>query len=207
MDKPTCSISDCGKSVKSRGWCEKHYMRWVRHGDPLKDPARPKVPPEVRFWAKVDKNGPVPDYAPHLGPCWLWTGADNKHGYGKFYLDGHYLPAHQVAYTWLVKPVPDGCELDHMCRVRACVNPAHLDPVTHLENVQRGTASEAQTRRWASMTTCLSGKHPWIPENISTAGDGTRTCKLCRREAERRKRMRRAEQRATKADAELGMLF
>ena len=75
---------------------------------------------QARFWMRVTK-----DY------CWLWTGETATNGYGRANIDGRNQPAHRVAYEWLVGPVPDGLELDHLCAVRNCVNPVHLEPVTH----------------------------------------------------------------------------
>lgn len=96
-----------------------------------------------RFWLKVDQNGPIPEHRPDLGPCWLWLGLLNPGtGYGRLHRSNTEAPrvlnAHAYSYILARGPVPKGCELDHLCRVRACVNPDHLDPVTHLENFLRG---------------------------------------------------------------------
>lgn len=72
-----------------------------------------------RFWEKVDKSG----------ECWLWTAYTTKKGYGQTHIGGKTKYAHRVAYELSVGPIPDGKELDHLCRNRACVNPDHLDPV------------------------------------------------------------------------------
>jgi len=104
------------------------------------------VPAPDRFWKHVDKHGPTPDYAPHLGPCWLWTASVKPSGYGQFAVTEHQIRgAHQFSYRIEVGPVPDGLQLDHLCRVRHCVRPTHLEPVTAAENVRR--AVEARTRR------------------------------------------------------------
>src|SRR6185312_13183624 len=90
---------------------------------------RPAQDWKERFWAKVDKDGPEPEHRPDLGPCWLWTtgrfsGAVG--GYGQFWrCEGQNLHAHRVAYELLVGPIPYGLHLDHLCRVRHCVNPKH----------------------------------------------------------------------------------
>lgn len=86
------------------------------------------VSDEVRFWRKVDRT---------LG-CWLWDGYTNHDGYGRFKVQGgRNVMAHIFAYEAEVGKVPTGLELDHTCNVRHCVNPAHLEAVTHLENVRR----------------------------------------------------------------------
>jgi hypothetical protein len=87
----------------------------------------------ARFWARVEKR---PD------GCWIWTGVINHNGYGRYTYarpDGRSLAsrAHRIAYELLVGPIPDGLQLDHLCRVKACVNPAHLEPVTQDENMRR----------------------------------------------------------------------
>jgi hypothetical protein len=93
------------------------------------------------------------DSKPHKGlgtPCWLWTGAKWNRGYGYFYVlcmkraDGSRLTqrmgAHKVMWEHVNGPVPKGLELDHLCREPRCVNPKHLEAVTHAENVKRGEA-------------------------------------------------------------------
>ena len=70
--------------------------------------------------------------------CWLWLGARSSTGYGVFRAYGRVVKAHGFAYERFVDDVPKGLELDHLCNVRHCVNPDHLEPVTHTENVARG---------------------------------------------------------------------
>lgn len=89
-------------------------------------------PIEVRFWEMVDKSGPT--------DCWLWTGYGDRWGYGRF---GHGLLAHRVAFELVKGSVPPGLTLDHLCRVRRCVNPTHLEPVTQAENTRRAVKDRA----------------------------------------------------------------
>lgn len=95
--------------------------------------------PIDRLMAKVEQQ---PD------GCWIYTGAIQPNGYGYFHLDGRMRYAHRVAYQLLVGPIPTGLDLDHLCRVRACCNPAHLEPVTRRENLLRGdTLTRAHAER------------------------------------------------------------
>jgi hypothetical protein len=95
----------------------------------------------------------------------------------------HTGSAHRWAYEAFVGPIPEGLEIDHLCRNRACVNPAHLDPVTHQENMSRGKA--------ARMTHCHKG-HPFDEANTRMEAYGSRRCKECNNAASRRYRERKA---------------
>jgi 5-methylcytosine-specific restriction endonuclease McrA len=119
---------------------------------------------DERFWSKVEVTP----------SCWVWTGSCNQGGYGmlaKLKPDGGQtsVGAHRVAYQLLVGPIPDGLEIDHLCRVRNCVNPAHLEVVTRLENARRGAP--------ANQTHCKRG-HELTPENLNR-DTGRRRCKIC----------------------------
>jgi hypothetical protein len=86
----------------------------------------------------VDRLLAMVSMEPNTG-CWLWTGAVAPGtGYARIHAYGMNRNAHKVSYMELVGPVPDGLDLDHLCRVRCCVNPKHLEPVTHQVNCQRG---------------------------------------------------------------------
>lgn len=138
---------------------------------------------ESRFWSRVNKDGPVPDYRPELGPCWLWTGGLNQ-GYGRLVISHRpyrVVPAHQFAYEMIVGPVSEGLELDHLCRVRACVRPEHLEAVTHRVNVLRGESPMAEH---ATKTHCPRG-HAYTPDNTwlqERQGGVSRKCKQCDRD-------------------------
>lgn len=105
--------------------------------------------------------------------CFLWTGSVNGSGYGQFWL-GKRRDAHRVAYELYKGPVPDGLELDHLCRVRCCVNPDHLEPVTKKTNCLRGTSFAAQN---AKKTHCPRG-HAYDARNTTYSG-GSRFCRAC----------------------------
>lgn len=114
------------------------------------------------------------------GGCVVWTGTRDGDGYGRLWVGpgGRTRGAHVVAYELRHGPVPDALELDHLCRVPACVNPAHLEPVTHRENVLRG---ESPTARNAQVTRCPQG-HPYDAANTYVRPDGKgRDCLTCRR--------------------------
>jgi hypothetical protein len=133
------------------------------------------------FWAKVDKDGPIPEYRPDLGPCWVWTAALMHFGHGNFANnrgERATVLAHKLAYEDQHGPVPAGLQLDHLCRVPACVNPAHLEPVTSRENTLRGVGPSAIN---ATKERCPQGH-----EYDYRYPDGRRACKTCAREASRR---------------------
>jgi len=125
-----CDVSGCNKRQVAKGACSAHYQRTRRNGDPTTS-ARD---PERNFWARV-QLGDFPEYAPHLGSCWEWKGKTNKAGYGVFTTEQVYV--HRYAYEYMKAPIPEGLTIDHLCRVRNCVNPDHLEPVPRAENTRR----------------------------------------------------------------------
>ena len=88
--------------------------------------------------------------------CWLWQGRLTRDGYGATGAAGRSVLAHRLSYETFVGPIPEGLEIDHLCRVRACVNPAHLEPVTHAENVRRGEYPR-ETHRNGRKVACARG--------------------------------------------------
>ncbi len=120
-----------------------------------------------RFASKVDRCGPVPEYAPDLGPCWIWSGFISSDGYGIASIPtgtrgADVWRAHRMFYELLIAPVPKGLVIDHLCRVRHCVNPHHLEPVTNAENLRRGKIARRAARDaapqggWANPRGCAS---------------------------------------------------
>lgn len=168
--KGVCSVDGCISPSLARGWCSKHYQRWSKYGDPLGEAApRPAEPPVTRFWPKVYRYG--------VGGCWYWLGSLFGGGYGRFCLShGEAVLAHRYAYEQVVGSIPDGLELDHLCLVKWCVNPAHLEPVTSQEN----------TRRWAALITHCPAGHEYTPANTYRHADVRRSCRTCRREDARK---------------------
>lgn len=165
-----------------RGLCNPHYRRLRRHGDPLTLRPSQWESIEQRFWSKVDKNGPIPDYDPKLGKCWIWT-AGKSLGYGFFNSRFTQVRAHRVSYEWLVGPIPDGLVIDHLCHVKECVNPSHLDAVTLAENTRRRRSPNSAKAQ------CPHG-HEYNEENTHWTENGWRLCRTCARIGMQRKRAR-----------------
>lgn len=139
---------------------------------------RPKVPVEVRFWSKVDKGG----------DCWLWTAARSGDGYGHLKVDGRNVKAHRLAYELEVGPIPPGLDIDHLCRVPLCVNPAHMEPVSRRTNTLRGDGIQARNARKSH---CVNG-HPFDEANTYINPRGNRTCRRCNADAVARLKQRKA---------------
>jgi hypothetical protein len=122
--------------------------------------------------------------------CWEWTGCLSARGYGQVRIAGVLYAAHRVAYEIFTNSaIPVGLELDHLCRVKKCIRPAHLEPVTHLENVHR--AIRIGHDHPNAPKTCRRG-HDWsvTPPYVSTLASGreVRYCRTCRIEDTRRRR-------------------
>jgi hypothetical protein len=163
-----CLVEDCQKSKHAKGYCSMHWTRLQRHGS-LDDPT-PTL--ETRFWKFVDMSDP--DH------CWLWKGSHNHRGYGLFQdfkvrRTGH---AHRWAYELAIGPIPTGLEIDHLCFNRGCVNPFHLEAVTHRENIRRGLLGPNGPRQ--RITACRQG-HLYDDANTWYDKSGKRHCRECNR--------------------------
>jgi hypothetical protein len=130
-----------------------------------------------------------PDH-PELGPCWLWTSPGSAGGYGSFYFRSKQWLAHRASYTILVGEIPAGLTIDHLCSVRSCVRPQHLEAVTLLENLRRANVWRRRAEAQKALTHCPHG-HPYSGENLGVRKDGTRSCRASARRHAKQSRERR----------------
>lgn len=165
-----CTVGDCVKPQKAFGYCPTHYAQFKRTGSVWQ---RPTV--EERFFRLFllsDDSG-------------CWSNDTQRQTYAEF--EG--MSAHRWAYEHFVGPIPDGLQLDHLCRNTHCANPSHLEPVTAQENLRRSTNFVADNMR---KTHCPTG-HPYSDQNTRMTS-GKRTCIQCKRaESTRQNRKRRAK--------------
>lgn len=96
--------------------------------------------------------------------CWIWTASTYPQGYGRFGYNYKIEKAHRWSYEYFVGPIPEGKEIDHLCRMRNCVNPDHLEAVIHKENCKRGNVGNSAALRQRSKTNCPQG-HPYNDVN------------------------------------------
>ena len=130
--------------------------------------------------------------------CWLWTGATNSKGYGYIFVSNAHpariIMAHRHSYERSIGPIPKGLQLDHLCRVRCCVNPHHLEPVDTRTNLMRGVGIAKMN---ALKTHCIHG-HEFTETNTELTKTGERIrrrrCITCRRKRDA-KRWRKKEMR------------
>lgn len=161
LNNPTCLL--CPRPRKHGRYCNRCYSSV--QGTLTREPAE-------MFWAKVDKDGPIPDFRPDLGPCWLWTGSVSQ-GYGHLTRDAISLAAHAYGCKLQGGDCPPNLDHDHLCRVRRCVRRSHLEHVTRKENAQRGA-------RGRLVTHCPRG-HAYDEANTYVTKQGRRDCRACHR--------------------------
>ena len=171
-----CLVPDCERIRSSReGYCGMHAMRLKRYGElghpgptPRVDLPGYKSTVLTRLMGKISRS---------VSGCWEWQGAITPDGYGRQSYRGRARRAHRVAYELIVGEIPAGLVLDHLCRNRSCVNPAHLEPVTDRINLLRGIGPTADR---ASRTHCPQG-HAYDLENTYVDRRGSRHCRACGR--------------------------
>lgn len=117
------------------------------------------------------------DNTVNVDGCWIWIGGLERKGYARFRSEkGNKVFTHRWAYELLVGPIPEGLTIDHLCRTTSCCNPAHLEPVTDIENIARGTQGDWQKRK----THCYKG-HEFSALNTYVNPQGHRSCRTCQR--------------------------
>lgn len=136
------------------------------------------------FLNKVNKTGPIPENRPELGNCWIWEAGRMSAGYGCLGVFGQRFLAHRFSYLVGVGEIPEGLVIDHLCRNRLCVNPAHLEPVSQRVNMLRGVSVQAKN---AVKTHCKHG-HPLSGENLIIRK--TTPNRLCNRDCRTCSRLR-----------------
>lgn len=172
--KPTgipCKIEGCDRSHVARGFCQRHYRRWKKHGDPLRIHYDLDWRLDARTKKTKSKRG-----------CWLWMGTRAPAGYGILCYKGKYQRVHRLMYERYRGLIPPGLVLDHLCRNPPCVNPDHLEPVTDAENCRRGMSPPAKNAR---LKRCRRGHKFMLKPN------GRRQCMTCQTAARKRMEAKR----------------
>lgn len=155
----TCWARACARKPRALGLCDMHYRRLHRSGY-VEPPST-----EALFFAHVTEG---------TNGCWVFDCLTGS-GYGQFQVEHVHHAAHRWSYQFLIADIPDELTLDHLCRVRACVNPWHLEPVPHRINILRGEGPAAINAR---RTQCVNG-HPFTSDNTYVTPDGRRQCRTC----------------------------
>jgi HNH endonuclease len=141
--------------------------------------------PQERFWPRVNFNGPTK--VRRLGPCWIWTGSKDIHGYGNFRLSPRrisFTKAHRFSFALICGKYPKGTEPHHLCENPSCVRPTHQQPVTHRENM---LLSNSASGIFARRSACING-HEFTPENTAHYKGKGRVCRACYRISNQRRK-------------------
>lgn len=170
--KRTCTLDGCDNPHEARGWCELHYARWKRHGDPTVVLVNPDATCSIKGCDKKVKSKGLCNlhYRRQLrngdplkalryrtieeafesnitndGDCIIWTGLKNQSGYGRIKVKGRFESVHRYAWELAHGPIPDGMQIDHKCWNRACVNVDHLRLATHSENKRNAQSARVDS--------------------------------------------------------------
>ena len=175
-----CKAYGCSKPIyePGLGFYRRHFWSCGKAED---------LPYLVRFWSRVDQDGPVPEHRPELGPCWVWLTTKNNDGYGQFTSN---IPgkvnevAHRIAYRLTYGAIPEGLIIDHLCSNRICIRPEHLQAVTQAENLRRCPTTSAKQN--AAKTHCPKGHLYDDTNTIHRKDKRGRQCRICLYAAVRR---------------------
>lgn len=121
--KKLCSVDGCNKTHYGRGWCQKHYSRWRKNGDPL-----------IKSTTVLPPKDAIRAYVAEQGDCLVWTRSKFASGYGLIWVNNRNTPTHRYAWELVNGPIPEGMELDHICWNRACLRIEHLRLATLSQN-------------------------------------------------------------------------
>lgn len=168
---PSCSSPGCLQPHRARGWCKAHYMKLWSAGA---FPKRRKASLPERFWKFVAVRSKF--------ECWDWMGMTSR-GYGQFVKDGRTQYAHRIAFWLQGGVIPEGMQIDHLCRNRLCQNAAHMEPVTPRENSRRSLSPSA----WNAVKTHCKQGHEFDKANTYITKKGARQCRTCQRLGWRRR--------------------
>ena len=148
MNQGTCSIEDCDRAPAARGWCSKHYQRWMAHGDPLGGRRR-YTSFEEAFAARTEwRDG-----------CLVWTGSTTGKGYGRFAFGGESKSVHRYAWERENGPIPEGMQVDHVCWNKLCANTAHLRLAENAENKSYMPGATARSRTGVRNVSRAKGRY------------------------------------------------